>query len=386
MPALNISLVTTTEEFNSLKTRWNELLRQSSSDVIFLKWEWLYNWWKVYGGGSNRLFVILVQDGDELLGIAPLYIRKRHPSSLNEINFLGSNIVCSDYLDFILLKSGEKETLGKILVYIKEEEGLWDVMNFNDMPSDSSNVNILRSFFENNRTDVNWEYTTCPYIRMTSEWESVYENYPSRLRNTIKRKLKKFEGHYGGSFFIAGRNENVDGYFDEFVRLNLLRMDDKNINSPFLDRQFLMFHKNVVNAMHKEGNVELCFLRVGGKMIAGIYLLYYNNRYYYYQAGYDPSWSMLSPGTLLYHYCIKRAFDRGADEFDFLRGVEPYKYDWTNEQRMNIKISVYGNTLNGYCLHRMKNIKGTIKKGMKNLGVRRGYSKLLNTSRSHDKK
>ena len=81
-----------------------------------------------------------------------------------------------------------------------------------------------------------------------------------------------------------------------------------------------------------------------------MYLLYDNNKYYFYQSGLDPSWAWLSPGTLLFNHCIKTAYERVAEEFDFLQGEEDYKSEWTQTKRTNVKVIVYNHTLNGQLL------------------------------------
>jgi Acetyltransferase (GNAT) domain len=47
-----------------------------------------------------------------------------------------------------------------------------------------------------------------------------------------------------------------------------------------------------------------------------------------YLTGFDPALAQLSPGRLLVARALERAGDDGAFELDFLRGREPYKYEW----------------------------------------------------------
>jgi len=48
----------------------------------------------------------------------------------------------------------------------------------------------------------------------------------------------------------------------------------------------------------------------------------------FYNAGIDPDARELSPGVLLMAELIRAALGAGARRFDFLRGDEPYKYEW----------------------------------------------------------
>ena len=50
--------------------------------------------------------------------------------------------------------------------------------------------------------------------------------------------------------------------------------------------------------------------------------------YLYYNAGVDPDARDLSPGVLMVAAYVQRALAAGASRLDFLRGDEPYKYEW----------------------------------------------------------
>mgnify|MGYP001465757665 CR=1 FL=1 len=52
----------------------------------------------------------------------------------------------------------------------------------------------------------------------------------------------------------------------------------------------------------------------------------YGNVRLLYNSGYDPDYSSLSIGLLLKALCLKEAIEEGMAYFDFLRGMEPYKY------------------------------------------------------------
>jgi len=45
-------------------------------------------------------------------------------------------------------------------------------------------------------------------------------------------------------------------------------------------------------------------------------------------SGFDPKFASISPGTLLIGHAIEQAMADGSQAFDFLRGVERYKYLW----------------------------------------------------------
>jgi CelD/BcsL family acetyltransferase involved in cellulose biosynthesis len=75
-------------------------------------------------------------------------------------------------------------------------------------------------------------------------------------------------------------------------------------------------------------------LRIDGQAVAALYAFFHRRRFYYYLGGYDPAFQLVSPGTLLIARAIEQAICERAQEFDFLRGQEAYKYLWGAKNRM----------------------------------------------------
>jgi CelD/BcsL family acetyltransferase involved in cellulose biosynthesis len=76
------------------------------------------------------------------------------------------------------------------------------------------------------------------------------------------------------------------------------------------------------------GPLKLAFLTIGGRRIAAGVSFETPDALLYYNAGVDPEWRDLSPGVLMVERYVRRAMERGIARIDFLRGNEPYKYEW----------------------------------------------------------
>ena len=77
-----------------------------------------------------------------------------------------------------------------------------------------------------------------------------------------------------------------------------------------------------------DGPLRLAFLTVGGRRIAAGLTFETPDSLLYYNAGVDPDARELSPGVLMIERYLRRALERGITRLDFLRGDEPYKYEW----------------------------------------------------------
>src|SRR5437867_7030779 len=119
-----IEIVERADRFADLRREWNDLLRASSSDCLFLTWEWLYTWWK-HLAEERKLFLLLVRSGEELLAIAPLAVNSNtlvRLFPLRALEFLGTGSVGSDYLDLIVRRGRERLALDVLCDFLRGEK------------------------------------------------------------------------------------------------------------------------------------------------------------------------------------------------------------------------------------------------------------------------
>ncbi|HEY4753149.1 MAG TPA: GNAT family N-acetyltransferase, partial [Candidatus Limnocylindrales bacterium] len=92
--------------------------------------------------------------------------------------------------------------------------------------------------------------------------------------------------------------------------------------------QSRVFIRRLFELFGPGGPLRLAFLTVGGRRIAASVSFETDDAVLYYNAGVDPDARDLSPGVVMVERLVRRAIDRGAGRLDFLRGNEPYKYEW----------------------------------------------------------
>ena len=149
MPKLELELHTNMETLSPLRDSWNQLLRSSQSNNIFLTWEWVSTWWRVFCQGQ-RLAVIIAREADgSIVGIAPLkinYKKYKRFLAVRSVEFIGyGGEVIPEYLDFIILKGKEKICVKAFLKFILSCSDFWDLLYLTDMPEDSSGNGKLNS-------------------------------------------------------------------------------------------------------------------------------------------------------------------------------------------------------------------------------------------------
>src|SRR5262249_24146786 len=75
---------------------------------VFLTHDWLFTWWKHLAEGRG-LAIVIARERDNLVGILPLALKPANLVRLTPqmLEFLGSGIIGSDYLD-VIVRSGDE--------------------------------------------------------------------------------------------------------------------------------------------------------------------------------------------------------------------------------------------------------------------------------------
>ncbi|QLA18414.1 GNAT family N-acetyltransferase [Desulfolutivibrio sulfoxidireducens] len=101
--------VTEVGAWRDMARAWDELAALARPDNPFLTHDWLMAWWEVYGVG-RRLALAVVEDGERLMGVAPLWSGRRGQAgvALRTLSYLGGDFGGAEYLDFLVPVGGEK--------------------------------------------------------------------------------------------------------------------------------------------------------------------------------------------------------------------------------------------------------------------------------------
>ncbi|MDD5653997.1 MAG: hypothetical protein PHT31_07565, partial [Candidatus Omnitrophica bacterium] len=129
-----IEVITGYNDFLGLSESWNSVLEKSRNDSVFLTFEWMQAWWKVFGKDKQLLVILVKDDSGELIGIAPLMLHKR------KVSFIYNHH--SSYADFIICADA-KPVLEAVIGYLKENKRQWDIIELENIPKESSNYPVL---------------------------------------------------------------------------------------------------------------------------------------------------------------------------------------------------------------------------------------------------
>ena len=225
----------------------------------------------------------------------------------------------------------------------KDARGLWDTLTLSDIPAESSTIDLWYGFAqEEGKVIETTGLTGCPIIELTNSLGDFVEEIGGSQRYNLHRKQKRLEKAGLVSYNRATSPLDVEKTMDAFIQLHEMRWAQKGNGGVFQSQSFRMFHREVARIFSERGWVQLDFLLLNNKRIAGIYGYRYNGRYFFYLPGFNPAiLPHSSPGILLLFHSIGEAIREGCKEYDLLRGPAEYKTAWANGIRRSLTLRHY---------------------------------------------
>jgi CelD/BcsL family acetyltransferase involved in cellulose biosynthesis len=332
---LNIELVDESEGFEALRPEWQELLKASKVDCLFLTWEWLGSWWKHVSAG-RRLHILVVRRAGRLIGIAPWALRPPQPGRLipfRALEFMGMGDIGSDYLDLIARPEDETEVVKAVGDYLEKHRMF---IEFQRVKHSSQRVGSLISRLDQAGWQTQQLITdNCAYLDLKGHsWKSYLSTVSRSHRANVNRRLRRLKESFQSVEFQKAADEATRAAcFKDFTHLHALRWSGDERSTALTGPAVTAFHEEFSRIAQERGWLRLYVLRLDGKAVASTYSFRYGDVFYYYQAGYDPAYCSYSVGLSTLAMAIESSIGEGIIEIDFLHGEEEYKALWTRNCR-----------------------------------------------------
>jgi len=341
-------LIRNFDDLQELAGFWNDLLARSLNDNLFLTWEWMSTWATVYLTGEE-LFVIAVFNDGQPVAIAPFWIQRTRAAGVfpvRVLRFLGSRGVCSDYLDVIVQKSGHSKWLDEIWNQLFGKlRSSWDLLEYADTICDSKALaQFYRLADEDNRCLSRQIVRTevCPYMALPDRSEDLLRSLSRTRRYTINHSRRHLSELGELQVRFCQHSDQIRGELDRLKDLNTRTWQERGQPGSFSTSEFVNFHAALANISLKHERLLLCSLWAGDHYLGGFYGFAYHEVLYFYIMSVEKSdEKRVNTGDVLLAHCMEEGIRRGCREFDFLRGLEPYKYRWTESDRRLLTLCIY---------------------------------------------
>ncbi|MEO8424554.1 MAG: GNAT family N-acetyltransferase [Actinomycetota bacterium] len=337
---------------------WDHLVGKNPFATPFSAWAFHRAWWDAFAANAHEETLVIVP-ADAPPDAAPVAIvplmhrhevepsdalthtRMRHgseapltpvPPSAKAV-FFGA----SYHADYATILADPRDLLAvsaAVAAYLAGPEvGAWDAVDLRRLrcadPAGEHLAAALGALEMANGWTLNVEREdVCPVVTFPegADMDGYLATLGKKQRHEIRRKVRRAEAV--GEIRFA---ESVDPLrdLDTFKDLHQKRWGADGLFPPTLGgEQSRVFFRRLFELFGADGPLRLTMLSVGGQTIAAGVHFETPDRILYFNAGVDVDARDLSPGILLVYAFIERALANGTRQLDFLRGNEPYKYDW----------------------------------------------------------
>jgi CelD/BcsL family acetyltransferase involved in cellulose biosynthesis len=306
-----------------LAPEWEELWRRCPGATPFQSPAWLVPWWRHFHPGE--LFTVAVRRGRRLVGLAPFYLED---GALGR-RLLPVGISLSDYHD-VLLDPEVAEAAGAALVaHVAGLDG-WDSWELEELAPGAA---ALALPVPRGCEETGAGQSACPVLILPDGLRAASDILSPQKRRKLAMARNRAERRGGVALEEAGPEDARDA-LELLFRLHKARWSERG-EAGLINQRVEHFQREALPGLARAGLVRLYTLRIGGEPAASYYGFLHRDRAYGYLTGFDPAFSFESPSVTLLAHVIERAAAEGAREMHFLRGREPYKYEWGAIDRWN---------------------------------------------------
>jgi CelD/BcsL family acetyltransferase involved in cellulose biosynthesis len=338
---LNIEIIRDEADWHNLAGEWNQLLKESSTDVPFLRHEFLYTWWQHRGGGewdAESIYIITARNQEnQLVGALPLFKSKNHAG--NPALLLMGSLEIADFLDVLCIPEQLDAFMDAVLAHLQaQQKADWQTVELFNLLEDSPTLPAVEKAATAHGFSFQQErIQPAPHIELPDNFDTYLETLDGRYRREMVRKIRNALG-----FFIpvtvkkVGEEDDLAAEIQDFFTLMREEPEKDTFLTPAMEEQL----QALLQAASEHGWLDLRFLIVGKEKAAGYVNFTYNNQVLVYNSAHARKFSNLSPGIVLMGLLIQEAIEEGYQVFDFMRGDEEYKYQLGGQDRWVLKVTL----------------------------------------------
>lgn len=338
VPLVSGKWISSAAEFQRLGAEWNALFSRAGNENVFLSFGWMSTWWKHFGKG--KLAVVAIRDeSGRLVAVAPFYVaRSQAGLGARRLGFLADRHVGSDYLDVLSDPAFHDLAVQEIARVIFAHRVDWDYIELCDT-GDSPLAAALPARLESGgmRTSQT-ERRVCYFIPLPDTFDQFLASLGTSLRCNYRRRWKILQREHQGTCLAVSSAAEVARHFPKLMELHRMRFEQRAADSAFLAHGVPEFHLDAMRELAAQGLVRLILLQAGGETVSAIYGFSVGTTFQFYQCGMHTGWMRHGVGQVLIGNAIEQALSAGHTTFDFLRGDESYKTQWTSRSRETVTL------------------------------------------------
>lgn len=349
MSPMSVDVLCASEAWKQLRGPWDEIINMQGSQIgdidITSGLEWSQTLWEVNLAKAD-LQVLVVRDGNEVLGIFPLFRRARKIRRLPFREVASLAMVYSGRSGF-LVKYPSAKILGAIFSYLKNELDSWDVLNLQFVRgSEHEKLFLNLAQAEGLATQLLQEQVS-PFIPFQQDWGSHFASLPNKFRYSIRRGEKCLREQGELSYRECCLPEDVNDFNKAIIEIEFDSWKEAAGSSITANPLQQLFYQVMLPRAAERGFFSGHLLILDGKPIAHLMGLLHNGVFLDLKNSYRSSYRKFSPSHVLMNFACPRLYERNTTLFDFMGNCEEFKTRWTDKVYTRTSYLVFNDNIGG---------------------------------------
>lgn len=288
---------------------------------------WLDAWQEHLGGGER--IDLTVRDGGRPVAALPMFVW--HDGDARRLVPIGAGH--SDYCD-ALADPAAPDAVARLWAEIDAIGDGWDEVLLPDLRTDSPLLGPVPEAW----AAVDQPGEVCPVLPLPARGPLLPALSKSQRRKVVHDRHRA--AHAGGAAETIVGPEGIAAALDALFALHAARWSAAGQAGVLADPRVQAFHRAAAPALAEAGLLRLATVRFGGRIVAVLLGFGDGHRGYSYINGVATDVPGQSFGSMAFATLIERAVADGAGEFHFLRGEEPYKYQWGAQPTRTVRRTI----------------------------------------------
>ncbi len=335
---------------------WDDLLARAGSASPFMSWAWHRAWADTASPGEVRASEVLQLRGADgsLQALLPIRLgpARFRRISVRALTWAIGDAGCPDELDVPALPEADMPALAAALDALP-----WQVLVLSNLAADAPQATRVRdALVARGHTARGHRLWRCPQFALPTSWEDYLAGLSANRRQILRRKERNLRRDHSVTLTDYD-GDRLDVGWRHLLALHALRWEGAG-GGAFTDPRVTHQQRLFAREMARQNRLWLTTLDLGGQPAAAWYGFTSDTTVYFYQGGRDPRLEHDSVGLVLMGLMIRRAIERGYRTFNFLRGDDPYKRQWTSSSLTTHETVIFRSGWGGLSLRLLDSLAG----------------------------
>jgi CelD/BcsL family acetyltransferase involved in cellulose biosynthesis len=322
--AMKAELITNRAELAGLAPGWDELA--CAAGLPMMAPALVEAWWQHLAPASAEPRVVVLTEGDRLLGVAPFYVDTGRPNGRLDHRLPGIEI--AGRLAPVAQMGRERELAEAIARCLAGSSPRPDLIALEGMPADSQWAQLICDSWPASRRPLMWRYQDrgSPAVMLGADsFDSWLAGKSSHFRGHMRRQRRQFAAADGSCRLTTAATLAAD--IDTFMRLHALRWKNRGRSSYVALGPALPSALRAAGArqLGEEGRFRLQILEVDGEPVSAQLFMAAGGHVLHVNGGWDERFAKLRLHDVALLQAIDDAITRRDRLLDLGVGVMPHK-------------------------------------------------------------